>query len=56
MCPDANNAGRTKAHENGITDIYLLQIGYTLLGRLDIWGDGLHNKSAEWTFRVITEQ
>ncbi len=31
LCPDANNAGRTKAHENGIPDIYLLQIGYTLL-------------------------
>ncbi|WP_290393837.1 hypothetical protein, partial [uncultured Duncaniella sp.] len=26
LCPDANNAGRTKAHENGIPDIYLLQM------------------------------
>ncbi len=25
-------------------------------GRLDIWGDGLPNKSVEWTFGVITEQ
>ena len=29
---------------------------YVEIGRLDIWGDGLPNKSAEWTFGVITEQ
>ncbi len=27
-----------------------------ILGRLDILGDGLYIKSAEWTFWVITEQ
>ena len=25
-------------------------------GRLDIFGDGLHSKSAEWPFGVITER
>lgn len=35
---------------------YLLSLHFAKLGRLDIWGDGLPNKSAEWTFGVITEQ
>ena len=35
---------------------YLLSHHFAKLGRLDIWGDGLHSKSAKWTFWVITEQ
>ena len=36
---------------------YTAQIFYMVNdGRLDILGDGLYIKSAEWTFWVITEQ